>query len=658
MNKNKILIWAIFLCSNFIFSAARAEITEQQKADWEHQSMGANPFPYSWFKALSSVNHLDQNGKPSQPLYGSHEENRRRFGLQKSLYAKQYLLPSTGLTVSWANDDRINNNAFVGEDELIRNINGVKSAKFVGINCALCHQSTFRTRHGNFNIFGAPSQVDINGFYTDIVMSTVALFIKKDLLINFLNRIKQQNPELKDLNVLEETKKIQKQFKADVSKAVLSGKAGLLNLGYYWTMLRAGSKIKVFNDKTNFRKIKGPLKSAYLRLYRLTHNLNESDPIGEVDDFATWFSERAIGDPDGLQKTNYFFGRSDAMGSLANAEIRGNDPVQLTAPVGFPWVWGTKYMSFAHYTGNMNSPVHRNIGAALAVGATYSAESNRTSVNLQTVKYLESLMHQMGPPSWQQVFQAQLHTTEFEIKNELAEQGKVIYEKKCAFCHESTRLVGPQQKLRDYKIYSLVKIGTDPNEALNLAKPVGEDSFAQNGSQLTERVANIYFHQNKIPSEIQNDFLELELRGPPIMRETYLGNKNSFESQYEYFSISPGAGYKARHLSGVWATGPFLHNDSVPTLADLLEPANLRPVAFNVSGNFEFDPQKVGLKTENLDNCDSTKITPAGLACIDTTISGNSNRGHEFGTTDLTLNQKKALIEYLKVLPPEPEYSF
>jgi len=39
---------------------------------------------------------------------------------------------------------------------------------------------------------------------------------------------------------------------------------------------------------------------------------------------------------------------------------------------------------------------------------------------------------------------------------------------------------------------------------------------------------------------------------------------------------------------------------------------------------------------------------------FDTAQVGNSNAGHEYGT-GLSAAEKQALIEYLKVLPPEPE---
>ncbi len=79
-------------------------------------------------------------------------------------------------------------------------------------------------------------------------------------------------------------------------------------------------------------------------------------------------------------------------------------------------------------------------------------------------------------------------------------------------------------------------------------------------------------------------------------------------------------GYRDNDLRGLWATAPYLHNGSVPTLDDLLNPAAQRPATW-MRGGF----------------------------LVDTTVLGNGNGGHEFGTT-LSTSDKAALVAYLKSL--------
>lgn len=120
--------------------------------------------------------------------------------------------------------------------------------------------------------------------------------------------------------------------------------------------------------------------------------------------------------------------------------------------------------------------------------------------------------------------------------------------------------------------------------------------------------------------------------------------------------------YKARPLNGVWASAPYLHNGSVPTIADLLKPASDRPVAFTV-GNPSYDPTTIGFAHRASVRGETESATESGVAelraqvgegeyVFDTTQRGNSNIGHEgaiYGT-ELDEDLKKALVEYIKTL--------
>lgn len=77
-------------------------------------------------------------------------------------------------------------------------------------------------------------------------------------------------------------------------------------------------------------------------------------------------------------------------------------------------------------------------------------------------------------------------------------------------------------------------------------------------------------------------------------------------------------------LVGVFATAPYLHNGSVPTLRALLEPAARRPVRFALGAG-------------------------AGRFVLDTTVPGNRNLGHEYGVT-LSPREKDDLVAFLNTL--------
>jgi hypothetical protein len=133
------------------------------------------------------------------------------------------------------------------------------------------------------------------------------------------------------------------------------------------------------------------------------------------------------------------------------------------------------------------------------------------------------------------------------------------------------------------------------------------------------------------------------------------------------------AGYKPRPLAGVWATAPFLHNGSVPTLYQMLLPPAKRDTRFFV-GRREYDPRHVGYVTVPDADGDDDGFW------LDTSLKGNHNSGHAFAADAATWqkhqadpkanplphgvigpefsdDERFALIEYLKIHedPATPE---
>jgi cytochrome c553 len=100
-------------------------------------------------------------------------------------------------------------------------------------------------------------------------------------------------------------------------------------------------------------------------------------------------------------------------------------------------------------------------------------------------------------------------------------------------------------------------------------------------------------------------------------------------------------GYVAMPLDGVWLRAPYLHNGSVPSLEELLEPQEKRRSTF-YRGYDVYDPARVGFVSSG------NGAERMGMQ-YDTTRPGNSNAGHLYGI-QLTPPQKKALIEFLKTL--------
>lgn len=105
---------------------------------------------------------------------------------------------------------------------------------------------------------------------------------------------------------------------------------------------------------------------------------------------------------------------------------------------------------------------------------------------------------------------------------------------------------------------------------------------------------------------------------------------------------APNLGYVAPPLDGIWASAPYLHNGSIPTLYDLLN-SSTRPAFWRRTFlDTDYDFEQVGWKY-------TVEAGPTDANTYNTSIRGYSNQGHLYGDA-LTETERRALIEYLKTL--------
>lgn len=180
-------------------------------------------------------------------------------------------------------------------------------------------------------------------------------------------------------------------------------------------------------------------------------------------------------------------------------------------------------------------------------------------------------------------------------------------------------------------------VGTDPRAAANFADRKGKTGRAE-GRKAFFVTGERFGPEAGADAVLVHTVVGVILGSPwgqhkrPDFSELRSGNKSTVPHDDSLLV------YKARPLNGVWAPAPYLHNGSVPTLYDLLLPPAERPTTFAV-GRREFDPARVGFRTDPF----------AGGFAFDTSLPGNSNAGHEYGT-GLTDAQRWQLVEYLKSL--------
>ena len=370
------------------------------------------------------------------------------------------------------------------------------------------------------------------------------------------------------------------------------------------------------------------------------------------------------------------FGRLDALNRIGNTVfgkgmgIQANN-VPITAPVAYPHIWDTSWFDWVQYNSSIRQPMIRNAGEAMGVVALVNYAPGPTPRFTSTIP-VDQLHDNIearlaGPrqptqerrftglrsPAWPQQILG-------SIDPDLAARGAVLYrELRCQGCHlpapnteefwTGRHWLPPNSAGERYLRLNQIPIstiGTDPAQAQDLRSrtvlvpaalgiPGGTGSgrlrrhpFGDALKHLVERVVNSWYDSQTPPT-------------PQPERDRLNGNRPN--------DVDAPLAYKARPLNGIWATAPFLHNGSVPTLWALLSPYGERPTSFQL-GNRRFDPANVG-------------YVNGGSFTLNTAIPGNLNTGHLFETPassaqrrpgtigrGLTPDERRALIEYLKTL--------
>lgn len=187
----------------------------------------------------------------------------------------------------------------------------------------------------------------------------------------------------------------------------------------------------------------------------------------------------------------------------------------------------------------------------------------------------------------------------FEIDATLAQRGEVAFNRVCSSCHGSYG----KEKSYPEKMVAIDTIGTDRVrfDALSAAHRAGygKSWFGHYGKQST---------------------------------------------------LATPEGYVAPPLDGIWASAPYFHNGSVPTLWHVLHTSE-RPAVWRRTSITGYDQQRVGLEVETLDKLPSEARDDKRLRreYFNTKAMGKSASGHEF-VDELSDDEKTAVLEYLKTL--------
>ncbi|MCH7989686.1 MAG: c-type cytochrome, partial [Planctomycetes bacterium] len=136
---------------------------------------------------------------------------------------------------------------------------------------------------------------------------------------------------------------------------------------------------------------------------------------------------------------------------------------------------------------------------------------------------------------------------------------------------------------------------------------------------------NATYEQTIVPiEEIGTDPVRLEALSVESRRKI----QKSWMSHYgkDKVILDPG-GYVAPPLDGIWASAPYFHNGSTPTLWHVLHPEK-RPAVWKRTEN-GYDREKVGLEVTSFEKLpENIKRADLRRLYYDTSIKGKSNSGH------------------------------
>lgn len=438
----------------------------------------------------------------------------------------------------------------------------------------------------------------------------------------------------------------------------------------------------------------------------------EGNPIlnaGQFDDLFKGIEDSVILTDDDFVK---ILENLDGMGlSLSDTLILRNQIFNdANAPVSYPYLWDIVQSTYVQWNGLADNsgigPLGRNVGEVLgvfgileweatesvwyrpstwdlrsAIASYATGQSSKkkhvtfdSSVDVTNLQRLERKLTSLQSPDWpSEIFG--------KPDAEKVRRGALHYQRYCVSCHTITNPRDADRLLVSH-MSDIDLIGTDPQTAENSVNYKGASGNFENVYQNVDGVGPVVIEQEAPVIQMLTAAATGVIATPdrdkwmvrrwldwlynlaasaidnPIKKSVRAGVYRPNTTTGPYDSL---LAYKARPLNGIWATAPYLHNGSVPTLYDLLLPSDCvdsedgecRPTIFKV-GARAFDKDLVGIVYRGLD----LKIP---YTEFDTRDFANSNKGHEYaagktaqpnGDLPPALNkeQRLELLEFLKTL--------
>ncbi|SCX37489.1 di-heme-cytochrome C peroxidase [Nitrosospira sp. Nsp1] len=598
-------------------------------------TQGSDMMPYDFFMVL------EKKGT-TEPLRSNENMNRYRYLPQKATSSNPDALP-----VGFVKD------TYKGND-------------YVGLTCAACHTGQINYKGKGIRIDGGPAGADMETFMADIVRAMKATRENEEVQNRFVKNVLARG-----------TYKTEADVKADLQKYT-ERLASYITINYSTThygyaRLDAFGRIynRVLEHIVTVKELKDLLSDPWIMKNAAISEEELESIAGNTD--------RVLSGEQRDQIVHNLLAILTRNRSLEGLEPLGKLRKKLfnppNAPVSYPFLWDTPQHDYVQWNGLTENSglkaIARNAGEAIGVFGTLDWTerdgfslpafitgqglfgrhiSYDSSVNVLNLRRIEARLLSLQSPQWPENILPPIDRSRLE-------KGKSLFNRHCVSCHSNIKRDDPDRRIVAH-MSRASDVGTDPQMAENSVNYQGFSGIQRNLYVSAGGVGDILLDQRAPVSALLTKatigvvanpepdkwFLQRWSEWLYNLATGYRDNKikpsikrGEYDPDTTANPVASLKAYKARPLNGIWATAPYLHNGSVPTLYDLLLPkkrpgdpddGEYRPDEFEV-GSREFDPAKVGFKSSGyngfLFDTKGVKDDRGGYT------KGNSNAGHEYG---------------------------
>ena len=613
-----------------------------------YTTQGSNLLPYDFFLELEQAD--------STALFRDNQNmNRFRYLPQKPTAKNKDGLP-VGMT-----RDR-----YQGTD-------------YFGFTCAACHTSQLNYKGNGIRIDGGPAASDLESFMNELAASLDRTLKDNAKQKRFIKAVIERGDYDDAEEVLADLKKYAYRITA---YNIINDPSKFSETGAHYGYARLDAFGRIFNR----------VLEHLISVEELQALLVETVDAGQLKKVMD--GVKPVLASEDREHLLYRIGEHLSDEQIAALRDKLFNPAD--APVSYPFLWDIPQHDYVQWNGVVGNsgigPMGRNAGQVIGVFGTLDWQRKdgisissvlagqglfsdshidfSSSIDIRNLRRVESHLKTLTSPKWPEDLLTSLDQDKLN-------RGRGIFNQYCAACHERIDPVDENRRVIAFMSH-IDSIKTDPTMAKNSTSSVGYSGILRHeyvdvgeGNLLLERKAPVaallkQSTRNTILTP-DPDKLFIQRWAERLFDLLLSATENSIEPSIKRGDYEPNTtvspfeslnAYKGRSLNGIWATAPYLHNGSIPSLYDLLLPkkrpedpedGEYRPDTFMV-GSREFDPVNVGFVDEGY----------LGFE-FDTSLKGNSNSGHEYaaGRTPLpdgTLlpaldaNQRGDLLEYLKSL--------